>query len=1328
MKKILLFLIVACLSTSMYSQAELKVFQDWMTTAGTQNFFYKNVTKTDGSGNVYVAGATMNGAGNYDILLAKFNSSGVQQWIQQVNGTANSQDFATALQVDGSGNVYITGCITNDTSTMMGDLFIKKYNSSGTIQWTNTYDGFSLYDCGTDIYVAAGGSLAVVGSSYNASVNLDFVTILYNSSGVQQWATRYAHASGGNDVPVQIAKKGAGMVVSGAVQTGVGTYSWAAISYSNTGVFQSSTISAGGATGIEEVRAMVTDANGYIYLAGFTPTVSDGYDYDVIKLDSNLVIQWERTYDANGMNDKATAIQVNSTGDVYVTGYSHDTIEQNNYLTLKYNSSGTLLWTRTFNDSLNGNDEAYAMAIDNSGKIYVTGNALTSLSQMDYHTIKYDTAGTVIWSIDFDGAKHLDDRATNIAIDTVGAVIVTGASETAAGVYEYATVRYIEKNIINPTDFSGEKIAESSLYYENKGQLIATDSSAIPSIRYYTNNTNPHCYFKENSLCMVFSHVDDSVATNDTLHRIDLTFTNSNQNTKIYPLDEVNSYLNYFLAQCPDGITKVHGNEKLVMPNLYNNIDLVYASNNRGFKYYFVVKPGGNPDNIRLQFTGASSTSLSSHILTINSSIGSIAFTRPFMYQIDNNNDTVSGSGVLADWHSNGSNNYDIPTTAYDSTKAMIIIIEEGSFADPLHINNPEWYMYLGGSGYDEGTSVTNDTDGNSYFVGYTSSDENSFPISTGIDPTFNGVFDAYIAKFGTANGTSSGVVPHADEMQWSTYFGGSDNDRATSVSTNGNGTTGYVYIAGYTESTNMSVIHGIYNQAVNAGGTDAFILKLDNLTGGASGSSTKFSSYFGGASNDYGYAIKNDALGNFYLAGSTSSTTYTTDVCAVPSDNNFPKCNTESTFNNGGSYGGGTSDGFISKFTNSGTLKWSSFYGGDDEDAILALTIDDINTIYFAGKTSSSSGFPLFTSSGTDPYNQGIYGGGASDAFVGKFNSSGTQEWCSYFGGSGIDEGKSITVGSDSDVYIGGLTSSSTPADPADVSTGDVPTTGKFPLKSGGYMQLTSSTPAYGGGASDGFFAYFDNTNSFQWGTYYGGNNDDEILGLAIYIDDLYFVGKTSSTSPTANMVENLSLIQPWYLHQGALAGSGTTDGFIGNFSSSHYRVWGSYIGANGNDVHASISVWGNPSYERFWYTTGKTTSTNIQTMAFSSPGYCCPDAFSQSSNEGGTDALLTRFSVSGMFMVDVEEVANSGSLDALVYPNPTNYNITLKVTLENSEDLILSIYDITGKLVSNINEGKQRGEFVKELDFANFNNGIYILTISTGTKMISKKIIKHE
>lgn len=217
------------------SQSRLHVFQDWTTTAGTQNFYYKNVTRTDGSGNVYVAGATLNASNNTtDILVAKYNSAGHQQWIRQYNGAANYYDFATDLGVDASGNVYITGTVTNDTVNHYSDIITIKYNSSGVQQWLSTYDGAAGYfDSGTKLIIGGGGSIGITGSSMNASVNMDFVTILYNSSGVQQWATVYDHSSHMNDVPVSIVRKGSSLYVSGVVQTGATSYSWNVVQYNS---------------------------------------------------------------------------------------------------------------------------------------------------------------------------------------------------------------------------------------------------------------------------------------------------------------------------------------------------------------------------------------------------------------------------------------------------------------------------------------------------------------------------------------------------------------------------------------------------------------------------------------------------------------------------------------------------------------------------------------------------------------------------------------------------------------------------------------------------------------------------------------------------------------------------------------------------------------------------------------------------------------------------------------------------------------------------------------------------------------------------------------
>lgn len=86
------FLVQMLVTQSLFSQSQKMVFPDWSSTSGSQNFFHKGLTKTDGSGNVYIVGSTINGSGNNDIMVVKYNSSGVQQWLRQYNGGANLED------------------------------------------------------------------------------------------------------------------------------------------------------------------------------------------------------------------------------------------------------------------------------------------------------------------------------------------------------------------------------------------------------------------------------------------------------------------------------------------------------------------------------------------------------------------------------------------------------------------------------------------------------------------------------------------------------------------------------------------------------------------------------------------------------------------------------------------------------------------------------------------------------------------------------------------------------------------------------------------------------------------------------------------------------------------------------------------------------------------------------------------------------------------------------------------------------------------------------------------------------------------------------------
>lgn len=157
---------------------------------------------------------------------------------------------------------------------------------------------------------------------------------------------------------------------------------------------------------------------------------------------------WAERYDGPaagiGSADFATAVVVDDTGNVYVTGDSKRDGTFQDYTTLKYATGGTLLWERRFNGSGNGNDYGKALALDGAGHLYVTGFSWGAGSSWDYTTLKYDADGTLEWARHYMGpaAFAADDRAQALALDGDGNTYITGSSRGLDQETDYATVKY----------------------------------------------------------------------------------------------------------------------------------------------------------------------------------------------------------------------------------------------------------------------------------------------------------------------------------------------------------------------------------------------------------------------------------------------------------------------------------------------------------------------------------------------------------------------------------------------------------------------------------------------------------------------------------------------------------------------------------------------------------------------------------------------------------------------------------------------------------------------------------------------------------------------
>jgi len=169
---------------------------------------YANGVATDSSGNVYVTGGTKGGldgntsAGNTDLFVVKYSSSGTKQWTKQLG--SSGLDSANGITIDSSGNVYVTGVTFGgldwNTSAGANDLFVVKYNSSGTKEWTEQL-GSASSDFANGVATDSSGNIYVTGGTYGGldgntnAGNSDLFVVKYNSSGTKQWTKQLGSSS-----------------------------------------------------------------------------------------------------------------------------------------------------------------------------------------------------------------------------------------------------------------------------------------------------------------------------------------------------------------------------------------------------------------------------------------------------------------------------------------------------------------------------------------------------------------------------------------------------------------------------------------------------------------------------------------------------------------------------------------------------------------------------------------------------------------------------------------------------------------------------------------------------------------------------------------------------------------------------------------------------------------------------------------------------------------------------------------------------------------------------------------------------------------------------
>jgi uncharacterized delta-60 repeat protein len=474
--KILFLLITAfcsLLPALLYSQVDTAWVRRYNGMANGND--YISAATIDDLGNVYETGCSYyNSDLSAEYLTIKYNSAGEKQWVARYHEPGTSFNFAIAIAVDNSGNVYVTG-----VSEYPGAFATIKYNSAGIEQWHRRYNepGGNYYNYGNAIAVDNSGNVYVTGASVHQGGEQDaaYATIKYDSAGVQQWVARYSGYVVNQAEAIALDNSG-NIYVTGVCADTIINYSvdkkYATIKYNSEGVQQWVARYNGPVNnGEDEAHAIAVDNSGNIYVTGqsqYQRTVYPDFDYATIKYNSEGVQQWVARYNGPANDhgeDYAHAIVVDNSGNVYVTGQSRDTSGSGyDYATIKYDSAGEEQWIARYDGPANGDDKACAMALDDSGNVYVTGSSGVEHigNDLDYATIEYNSAGEEQWVIRYAGPSHAVDEAKAIAVTSLGNVYVAGWSWGGTpgmkdGNADYTTIKYIRVGnqiSVNPGHFS----------------------------------------------------------------------------------------------------------------------------------------------------------------------------------------------------------------------------------------------------------------------------------------------------------------------------------------------------------------------------------------------------------------------------------------------------------------------------------------------------------------------------------------------------------------------------------------------------------------------------------------------------------------------------------------------------------------------------------------------------------------------------------------------------------------------------------------------------------------------------------------------------------
>lgn len=417
--------------------AQTYINTEWVQTTGQPDDIHWSASTMDPFGDVLIVANTQLAPGISNVLLTKYNSSGDELWQRTFAGTEALNDHGIAVKTDQSGAVFVAATVNNTGNDL--DFALLKYDVDGNLLWDVTWNGPNdLADVPVGLVLDTAGNIYMYGATWTDPLFSDFAVVKVDPSGNLLWSSTF-DGNGYADAAVALMFDPDGHpMVLGFTASDPTWWGIAALRYHATTGAGLDTLYSPTILGGFKPKAVAVDEAGDILVTG---SHSDGSSARILtlKIGAGVTMVWMERFEEFAFNGEGTAITTDQEGNVLVCGWVANSQGGREFITIKYDPMGDLLWYQVHKAHDSGIRAQATTIIRMDPVILVSGSAHMD-SVLNFTTVGYGPDGSVLFSMDH-GTPMSNDMVLTMLAGYNGVIYISGVSTTSTG-SSYTTIKY----------------------------------------------------------------------------------------------------------------------------------------------------------------------------------------------------------------------------------------------------------------------------------------------------------------------------------------------------------------------------------------------------------------------------------------------------------------------------------------------------------------------------------------------------------------------------------------------------------------------------------------------------------------------------------------------------------------------------------------------------------------------------------------------------------------------------------------------------------------------------------------------------------------------